>query len=551
MRRILNRGVGVSLLMLALGACGRSAPTASLAAAGGDHPGGDTAGIDLRCDDAAYPSAQWTSCEAQNYAKILEAPVEEAANPAFVTRWIEQSAANQFDYTARDLDDPSWLLASSPLLTALLNTPPSELAQTLQDRIAAIQADPTAAISLPLNAPLVPLCSTWSLQCTGDPYRYPQVAGADGRFYTEEAEVVPIVFYDDGCARLSGHVWLPKNAPADARLPTIVIDNGSIQAPETLYWWAAQLLVRNGYMVMTYDPRGQGRSDWQTPSGGQGGNIDTSVFVTGLVNAIDFLHSTPSQPYPENQTCAGRYPTAVTGYNPYFDRIDRDRLGVAGHSAGAFGASIVQGLGADGAAPWFGKLDAHNPVKVIVAWDALAVGDPGAPLSEGYAAVPRVPALSLMSEYVSPAGSSATSIATTAAPYLTPPDPDDHLLAYQAFADAGVPVFAITIAGATHFDFSLLPTFPASSWCPQLVNGACSGGWGLPLIEHYTLAWFDRWLKKPGEAGYADADARLLDDDGPQGRLKMSWHFHSARDYPARGGREERCNNLRRGCTAS
>src|SRR3546814_9438257 len=125
-----------------------------------------------------------------------------------------------------------------------------------------------------------------------------------------------------------------------------------------------------------------------------------SLFVTGLVNAIDFLHSTPDQPYPENQTCAGRYPTAVTSYNPFFDRIDRARLGVAGHSAGAFGASIVQGLDGDGAAPWFGKLDAHNPVKVVVAWDALSVGDAGAPISEGYLAVPRVPALSLMSEYV-------------------------------------------------------------------------------------------------------------------------------------------------------
>src|SRR3546814_17424950 len=98
------------------------------------------------------------------------------------------------------------------------------------------------------------------------------------------------------------------------------------------------------------------------------------------------------------------------------------------------------------------------PVKVVVAWDALSVGDAGAPISEGYLAVPRVPALSLMSEYVSPAGSSAANIATTAAPYLLPPDPLDHLIAYQAFSDAGVPVFAITIAGATHFDFSLLPT---------------------------------------------------------------------------------------------
>ena len=546
MRTILRDTIRVSALALLLSACGQSSSPAPVAADG--HDARAAADIDLSCDDAPYPSAQWTACEARNYAKILEAPLEQATNPAFVTRWIEQTTANVLEYGARDLSDPSWLLVSSPLLTALLDTPPAALAQALQDRLQAIRDDPTTALSLSLDAPVLPLCTTWALPCAGDPYRYPQAAGPDGRFYTEETEVVPVVFYDDGCARLSGHVWRPRYAPADAKLPTIVIDNGSIQAPETVYWWAAQLLVRNGYIVMTYDPRGQGRSDWQTPSGGQGGNIDTSVFITGLVNAIDFMHSSPSQPYPENQGCAGRYPTAVTAYNPFFDRVDRARLGIAGHSAGAFGASIVQGLGADGAAPWFGKLDAENPVKVVVAWDALAVDDPGAPLSEGYAAVPRVPALSLMSEYASPAGSSPLGLATTLVPYLLPPDPDDHLIAYQRFVDAGVPVFAVTIAGATHFDFSLLPTFPATSWCPDTSTGRCEGGWGRPLIEHYTLAWFDRWLKQPGETGYADADARLLDDDGPQGRVKMSWHFRSARDFPARDGTREHCDDLRRGC---
>src|SRR3546814_7450423 len=54
----------------------------------------------------------------------------------------------------------------------------------------------------------------------------------------------------------------------------------------------------------------------------------------------------------------------------------------------------------------------------------------------------------------------------------------------------------------------------------------------------------------PGESGYDDADARLLDDDGPQGRLKMSWHFHSARDFPTRDGTREHCDDLRRGCVA-
>ena len=98
------------------------------------------------------------------------------------------------------------------------------------------------------------------------------------------------MFYDEGCARISGRVWAPRISTGQ-RLPAVVIENGSIQAPETAYWWAAQLLVRAGYVVMTFDPRGQGRSDLQTPNLGQSGNINANVFVTGLVNAIDFFRS--------------------------------------------------------------------------------------------------------------------------------------------------------------------------------------------------------------------------------------------------------------------
>lgn len=69
------------------------------------------------------------------------------------------------------------------------------------------------------------------------------------------------------------------------------------------------------------------------------------------------------------------------------------------------------------------------------------------------------------------------------------------------------------------------------------------------MAEYYTLAWFDRWLKQPGEPGYATADARLLDDGGPQGAVKMSYRFHSARDFPDRSGRRHVCEDIRAGCS--
>ena len=43
--------------------------------------------------------------------------------------------------------------------------------------------------------------------------------------------------------------------------PGVVITNGSVQAPEELYWAFAAALAKAGYVVLTWDPQTQGRSD--------------------------------------------------------------------------------------------------------------------------------------------------------------------------------------------------------------------------------------------------------------------------------------------------
>ena len=486
-----------------------SASPAPSAAASAPAPAGSAAAVDRTCDVAPYPSAQWTQCEAQNYAKTSQAPAEQSA-PGFATALATQSMANTAEWTARAAADPSWLGAPSG------------------------------------NTPQTPLCTTWGSMCVGDPFQYPDVNGPDGSaFFTNEATVVPFVIYDDGCARLSGRVWAPKSSAPGSRLPNVVIENGSIQAPETLYRWAALALVRDGYVVLTFDPRGQGRSDEQTPSGVQGGNANVSVFYSDLVDTIDFFRSTPANPYPWNVTCKGTYPTAVTAYDPFYDRIDRDRLGIAGHSAGAVGVSIVQGFGGAGAAPWPGKIDATNPVKAAVAWDGLrspaggnvgGIGNGTGGTNPAYAA--RVPSLGQSSEY-----------GLTPQPFAQPPDPELHKAGYRGWVSAGVPVFEMTIQGSTHYEWSLISGFPATSWCPSTTGNVCAPGYANPSESYYTVAWFDRWLKAPGEPGYGDADARLLDDAGPQGRVKFSYRFRSARNFPDRSGATHHCEDIRAGCT--
>ncbi|MDB5974481.1 MAG: hypothetical protein JWR07_1241 [Nevskia sp.] len=562
------------VLTMVLLACG-----ALLAACGGSDPVDGTAGaqavvptqpqnLDRSCDVALYPSAKWTQCEAQNFAKVLQAPLEEVANPAFLARLTGQSLTNIGTLVARDVADPSWLLVSSTpldqLLAALKN--PAMLSTTLQQVLAEVLEDPEHALSLSLDTPVTPLLGSYVLSAAGDPFRYPGVKGPDGDdFYNNEAVVTPVVFYDSGCARLSGRVWQPKSIAAGATLPGVVIDNGSVEAPEPLYWWAAQALVRSGYVVLTFDPRGQGRSDEQTPSGGQGTNINPSVFWTGLVDAIDFFRSTPGTPYPNNISCSYAYPTKVAPYNPAYAAIDPDRLGIAGHSLGSIGVAVVQGYGAPGADPWPGKIDKSNPVKVAVAWDGLL--KPGGGLIGGAEqgggignilyqlgiadplfrlvierGLPnfgaRVPAMGQSSEY-----------GLFVSPYLTPPDPEQRKSqGFSAWQAAGVPVFEFTIQGSSHAEWSQIPAFPTTSWCPDTKSGACTGGWGEPMAQYYTLAWLDRWLKKPGEAGYADADTRLVDDAGSEGAVKMSFRSRSARDYPDRSGHRQHCEDIRAGC---
>ncbi|WP_022955351.1 alpha/beta hydrolase family protein [Perlucidibaca piscinae] len=465
------------------------------------------------CGSHAAGTPGFIACEQANFAKVSEAPREQLSNPLFLQRLTAQSLSNSLSLAERLRNDPSYLPFS------------------------------TAGVSA--NTPLTPLCTSWALPCVGDPFRYPEV----DPFYRDEAEVTPVVFYDRECARLSGRVWRPLNARGT--LPAVVIQNGSVQAPEPLYWWMAQAAVRAGYVVLTFDPRGQGRSDQQTPAGGQGSNANPAVFWEGLVDAIDFFRSTPVQPYPHNLSCAGTYPTPVTAFNPQHAVQDRDRLGLVGHSLGATGVSIVQGYGAPGADPWPGLIDSANPVDVVVAWDGPLAPDgraaggangnlpslaADARQTTAYPAFGiRVPLMGQNGEY-----------GLVPLPFTEVPDRAARLGPFLAWQEAGMPVIDLTLRGSSHYEWSLIPGFPASSWCPEVRDGRCRGGWGRPLAEHYTLAWLDRWLKRPGERGHDDADARLLDD--ARFRERLSFHFDSRRDFPQRDGQRRRCNTIRTSC---
>lgn len=525
MRRRINAVFLTAIIAALVTACGGSSSSSSSGSSGAGGSGAvQRHSVDTRCDLASFPSADWFECEQINHARSLEANFEQLS-PAFIERSQSQENDNRLAMLQRIADDPSWSL------------PPSQG-----------------------TTPATPLCSAGMGPCVGDPFRYPGVDGPDGKvFYEQEAVVEPVVYYDQGCARISGRLWRPRRLQPGERAPAIVIKNGSVQASEQLYWWAAQALVRAGYVVLTSDPRGQGASDMATPnSGEQGGNINGHVFYEGLVNDIDFMLSRPDLPYPHEENCAGTYPTQTQAYNPFHAFVDGDRMGIAGHSYGAAGVTWVQAYGAPGAEAWPGLLSDTNPVDAVVAWDALGYTDTGNNAtitsvqlppgstnsftdafggSDFPAVVAHKPALSFKSEY-----------GFTPLPFVSDPDREAHNYAFKQWQASSVPVFSVTIAGSTHLDYSLGPTLPATSWCANTDNNHCQGGWARPMITDYTVAWFDRWLKREDEGGYADAEARLLND--ARWAERMSIHFASARDLPLRDGSRERCEDIRLECGA-
>lgn len=438
----------------------------------------------LEADDV---DERWLRWELRNYARTQEAPAEQASDPEFMRRWQRRSTKNAVDYADRVATEPEWRSHAN-------------------------------------------LCATWGEQCTGNPNLYEDIDARD--FYGTSGHRRRVAFYDREGARLSGHLWTPveSSPPAGKSHPGVVITNGSVQAPEPLYWWAAQALVEAGYVVLTYDPRGQGRSDSITPTGAPGGNANGDVFVTNQIDAIDFFRSTPEDPYEPNTAFSRDDGAPLEPYNPVFDQLDRSRLGIAGHSAGAIGASIVQGI-----QPW--PTGGENPVDAVVAWDNLGdADDVGGDGVEGDATgvaslfdtvpdgnvEPRVPAMGQAGDYF-----------LTPTPHARPPDPDGKVGGFTTWREAGVSTYQLVVRSGTHYEWSLLPTFPATSW-----------EFGNALAEHYTVAWFDRWLKEPHEDGFHDADDRLLADD--EWADHLSFHYRSKRAFDCRNQRRHESDDIRR-----
>jgi hypothetical protein len=305
-----------------------------------------------------------------------------------------------------------------------------------------------------------------------DPFR-----SVDAWRHLTGGTVLPVSFTAKDGATLRGNVWMPPPGTPrlkNGRYPGVVITDGSIQAFQQLYYWAAEGLAQYGYEVLTFDPQGQGDSDLlpsakncgaaQVKSGNalcQGVPYQQNYnFYQGTEDALNFFLSTPSHRYPGGP------------FNPGYRSLDRSDVAIAGHSLGAAAVS------------WVGQCDRR--VKAIVAWDDL--GPVTMSKCSGNVTVPKAdratrvhaPALAMTNDYE-----------FNMQPQTTVPDPNgsvnggggDGTSGYLSLIKHGIDSEIVSIRNGTHLTYSYIPyVLPANEI-------------GERIAFYYTLAWLDEYLR--------------------------------------------------------
>jgi hypothetical protein len=295
--------------------------------------------------------------------------------------------------------------------------------------------------------------------------------------WTKQGRVKEVRFRRSTGALIRGHVWRPALS-TPGPFPAISITPGSVQASEPMYWWAAELLAEAGYVVLTFDAQGQGRSETFGHKHGKKERLSLDGvpaqqalnFHELTIEALEFLLSTPSDPNPYRfkQDLASGYDV----YNPFYNAIEYlpdgfANVGLAGHSFGASGVTFAQD-------PAINKTNIGN-IRTVIAWDNLA---------EEY--TPHVPAM----------GQNGESFVE---PSFNPnrPDPESKKAAFNKWRSAGLDTMQVATRAATHLEWSFVPILPLAS-----------SSWGNAIVAYYTLAWFDKYLRHD-----PTADARLLTNE--------------------------------------
>ena len=310
-------------------------------------------------------------------------------------------------------------------------------------------------------------------------------------------------------ATLSGHVWATKAGPA--KRPGIVITNGSVQATEELYWTRPRCWPRAGYVVLTWDPQGQGRSDTQgaAPDEQEGtpSQSDGRSFFDGTVDALNFFFAAGQARTPRSSpvragpaTRPSRSGGSRPGSTPALTRSG----GCSTRAASASPATPT----ARAASPTWAR---RTRAKAIVGWDNLRTPStdqeqpcPADPTQRAAAAITK-PALGISNDY---------GITRSRSRRTRPARQGRRLARVQQ--------------GRRRQRRDRHPRRDAHRVVvhPQSAFGATLRG--ADLIAWYTTAWFDKYVK-----GDPTADARVLTARGATTRTRPRWIRSATGTCPA------------------
>ncbi|UJA20314.1 hypothetical protein HJD18_08900 [Thermoleophilia bacterium SCSIO 60948] len=424
---------------------------------------------------------------------------------------------------------------------------PEFQARLVQANAEAAQSFTEIATSDPERVFAGNVCANNGNECAGDV-----------RFHdwedTKGAISEPVLWTQRNGSTINGRVWATKRGPS--KRPLAVITNGSVQAPQQLYWGQAAALARHGYVVVTWDPQGQGRSDTFGDGVDRLDGVPSQEgrpFYDGTEDALDFALSTPRDEYVPRKSCtsgtshadkqARRVEDGLNaGFNPLWRLVDRKRVGIAGHSLGAAAVSYV------------GQIDRR--VDAVAAWDNLQApgGGPAGGVGDrpecasGSSPRPRNP------QITRPALGITNDYSITPAPNTEVPDPQRENEGFSAYRKSGVDSMQLAIRGGTHEESAFIPGNTTGYLGLASLRGNDMVGW-------YTTAWFDKYVKCAGRGAECarSADDRLLTErwrrdarsrgvDANSDRNALSFYLRSRYALRTAAGELVRCANMRRGC---
>ena len=370
-----------------------------------DVPPNTAPGVcDEYAGDPAAGTLAWLARDANNVACDYQRLTDAQANPAYLAKVQEQTAIELTEFAT--VTAPEW--AAEPNRTHLN-------------------------------------CCSSPAPKVADPFRSPEEWADAGR-----GRHLKFSFINRDGAKLRARLYAPTDT---SRTHPAVTFTPGLQSYNEVNSWFAQGMAEAGYVVLIIDPQGQGDSEncGHTPAGDV-----TSCPTTNQPNdtrsAIDFVLSTPSSPYPWAQ---GPNALGTPTFNPFWESVDPERVGIAGHSLGAIAATPI------------GQEDPR--VDAVISYDNLD-------LTLGADVPRRTPTLFFATDYEFPA---------TGTPKLSAPSPTQHFGAFNQLTAAGVDAMTITTRASNHYEWGYQP-YPANLPASR---------YGERIAFYYSLAWLDRYLK--------------------------------------------------------